>query len=247
MKHKSQDGQSADNNLVLPFGQCSLCEDPATGRDRLCRSCRGFAAAKKNFKHCQERRYPWDDYNDLQLKRCYQNTKRRELSQALSRLARELKYPKGALRRRAEQLGLTMWSHVRWTDAELQILADYAGEKTVGWITKTLKRRTGIGRSYNAVKCKADEIGRSLRLASGYSRSDIATLLGTSESTIAKWFANGWLTVDVNNRCSEEALVSFLCEHPDEWHFKRVEESWVKGVLFQSSGKSRILRRVACR
>jgi hypothetical protein len=227
---------AADHALALRFGQCSQCEDPASGRDRLCPRCRGFLAAKNNFKQRQGAVYPWDGNKDLRLKRCYENTKRRQLSQALSRLSGELRYPKAALRRRAEQLGITIWSHVRWTDEELQILAEYAGEKTVGWITKTLKRRTGIGRSYNAVKCKAEEIGRSLRLGSGYSRNDIVQLFGTTQSTVAKWFAMGWLVADDNGRCWEEDIVQFLRAHPSEWHFKRVDEAWVKGLLFESCG-----------
>jgi hypothetical protein len=226
----------ADHVLVLRFGQCSQCSDPATGRDRLCQPCRGFLAAKNNFKQRQGAVYSWDENKDLRLKRCYENTNRLELSQGLSRLAGELKYPKTALRRRAEQLGLTLWSHVRWTDEELEILAEYAGEKTVGWITKTLKRRTGTGRSYNAVKCKAEEIGRSVRLVSGYSRNDIAQLFGTTGSTVAKWFAVGWLVADANGRCQEENIVRFLREHPSEWHFKRVDEAWTKGLLFETFG-----------
>ena len=233
----TQDGLgSADHSLVTRFGQCSRCEDPATGRDHLCQSCRGFLAARSNFKQRQGPVYPWDGDRDLRLKRCYENTKRPELSRALSRLAGELKYPKAALRRRAEQLGLTLWSHVRWTDAELEILAEYAGEKTVGWITTTLKRRTGIGRSYNAVKCKAEEIGRSLRLGSGYSRNDIVQLFGTTQSTVARWFARDWLVADRNGRCWEDDILKFLREHPSEWHFKRVDEAWVKGLLFESFG-----------
>jgi len=93
------------------------------------------------------------------------------------------------------------------TDEELEIFAEYAGEKTVGWITKTLRRRTEIGRSYNAVKCKAEEIGRSLRLGSGYSQNDIVQLFGTTQSTVAKWFAMDWLVADNNGRCWEENIV----------------------------------------
>jgi len=122
------------------------------------------------------------------------------------------------------------------TEEELEILAEYAGEKTIGWITKTLKRHTGIGRSYNAVKCKAEEIGRSLRLASGYSQNDIVQLFGTTQSTVAKWFARCWLVADKNGRTSDEKVLRFLCEYPSEWHFKRVDECWVKGMLFESYG-----------
>jgi len=114
------------------------------------------------------------------------HTDRRDLSRELTRLSSELRYPKSALRRRAEQLGLTLWSHVRWTPEEIKLLEEYAGVRTIGWITRHLRAVTGIGRSYNSVKCKAEKIGRSLRLRKGYAQSDLAELFGTTESTVSK-------------------------------------------------------------
>lgn len=223
----------------MRFGQCRECEDPAEGRDGLCQSCRGFQAAKKNFVHRQGPVYVWDAQKDLRLRRCYDRTVRCELSRELSRLSRELGYPKSALRRRAEQLGLTLWSHVRWTPQEIRFLEEYAGTRTVGWIVHRLRTRTGIGRSYNAVKCKAEEIGRSLRLREGYTQSDLATLFGTTESTVSKWFARGWLAVNREGRVTDRDVLRFIAQHHWEWHFKRVDEAWLKGLLFSPPTSNR--------
>jgi hypothetical protein len=212
--------------------KCRECDDPAQGRDGLCRSCRGYLSAKANFAERPGTKYVWDKKNDLHLRWCYNHTGRKELSLALTRLANELGYPKGALRRRAEQLGLTMWSHVRWTPQEIVVLEEYAGNRTVGWITRKLKAKTGIGRSYNAVKCKAEQIGRSLRLVDGYTQNDLIDLLGTTHFTMRNWYGKGWLVADDNGRVSEAQIRSFLRQHPQEWHFKRVDEAWVKGILF---------------
>lgn len=222
--------------MAKDFDNCVQCGEMAEGKDRLCRSCRGFLSAKKNFAPRRSPIYVWDADRDARLRRCYSNSARKELSRALTRLANELKYPKGALRRRAEQLGLTLWTHVRWTPMELAILADYAGNKTIGWICRQLKRRTGIGRSYNSVKCKAGEIGRSIRLIDGYTKNDLAELFGTTLFTVNKWFMNGWLVPDGNSRVSDRKILRFLSEHPNEWHFKRVDEAWIKGILFPSYG-----------
>jgi hypothetical protein len=220
----------------MPVVKCRACDDPAEGRDGLCRSCRGFQSAKVNFARRQGPTYPWDAEKDARLRRCYNYSGRRDLSRALTRLASELRYPRTVLRRRAEQLGVTMWRHVRWTPAEITILEEYAGSKTVGWISRQLKKRTGRGRSYNSVKCKAEEIGRSLRLSDGYSKRDLAELFRTTEFTVAKWFAKAWLATDRNGRVSEETVRRFIKQHPNEWHFKRVDEAWVKGLLFPSFG-----------
>ena len=217
------------------FGKCRECEDPAQGRDGLCRPCRGFFSAHTNFAGRQGRVYEWNEEKDSKLKRCYACEDRRELSRALSRLAGELGFPKGALRRRAEQLGLTMWSTVRWTPPEIEFLEEHAGTKTVGWIVRKLRERTGIGRSYNAVKCKAAEIGRSLRFREGYTKADLQELFGTTYFTVDKWFARGWMTADARGRVSETGVLDFLQQHPDEWHFRRMDEPWLKSLLFSSA------------
>ena len=85
---------------------------------------------------------------------------------------------------------------MRWSSEELVLLEEYAGNKTVGWITRKLKAKTGVGRSYNAVKCKAEELGRSLRLRDGYSQKDLMELLGTTHFTINKWIGHGWIVMD---------------------------------------------------
>jgi hypothetical protein len=216
----------------LQPAKCRECDDPAEGKDRLCRSCRGYLSAKVNFARRQQATYAWDESKDVRLRWCYNHSQRQALSHALTRLANELRYPKGALRRRAEQLGLTMWSHVRWTSEELALLEEYAGSRSVGWITRKLKAKTGIGRSYNAVKCKAEELGRSLRLSDGYTQEDLIELLGTTYFTLNKWIVKGWLVADSNDRISEEQVRDFLEHHPQEWHFKRVAEALVKGILF---------------
>jgi hypothetical protein len=120
----------------------------------------------------------------------------------------------------------------RRSSEEIELLDTHAGSKTVGWITRKLKARTGIGRSYNAVKCKAGEIGRSVRLAEGYSQNGLMELLGTTQSTVRQWFGKEWLSTDKNGRVSDAKIKLFLETHPSEWHFKRVDEAWVKGMLF---------------
>ena len=222
------------SHLRYGFTKCRECEDPAEGKDGLCRSCRGFLSARLNFTKRHRTIYAWDGNKDERLRGCYRYSERTELSRALTQLAGELHYPKGALRRRAEQLGLTMWTHVRWTQAEIVLLEEYAGGKTVGWITRKLKTKTGIGRSYNAVKCKAEEIGRSLRLREGYTQRDLIELFGTTHFTVSKWFGHGWIVADRSGRTSEKQIKDFLQRHPHEWHFKRVDETWIKGILFPS-------------
>jgi hypothetical protein len=214
------------------YSKCRQCDDPAQGRDGLCRSCRGYLSANVNFGKQQRTIYAWDKNKDERLRSCYRHGDRKELSRALTRLANELRYPKGALRRRAEQLGLTLWSHVRWTPAEVALLEEYAGNKTVGWITRKLKAKTGIGRSYNAVKCKGEELGRSLRFRDGYTQRDLIELLGTTYFTVNKWIARQWIIPNRHGRISEDQIKRFLQCHLEEWHFKRVDEAWVKGMLF---------------
>jgi hypothetical protein len=117
------------NNLSVvsakvQIGKCSACEDRAEGRDGLCRPCRGFLAAKKNFARRRGPVYPWDVQKALRLRRCYEHAERHSLSRELTRLSGELGYPKSASRRRAEQLGLTLWSHIRWAPPEIMILPE---------------------------------------------------------------------------------------------------------------------------
>lgn len=66
--------------------------------------------------------------------------------------------------------------------------------------------------------------------------NDLAQLFGTTYHTVRKWFDNRWLTSDGNGRVADSEIKRFVGEHPEEWYFKRVDDSWLKGLLFSSVG-----------
>ncbi len=63
------------------------------------------------------------------------------------------------------------------------------------------------------------------------SQNDSPELFGATQSTVAKWFAKGWLMAAPKGGCASGA-VRFIAQHSSEWHFKKVDEAWLKGLLF---------------
>lgn len=168
----------------------------------------------------------WTDALDLQLRRLYETAKTRsELCDGITVFMKRTGFGRGVVRSRAQRLGFVFCKMRRWTDDELQQLRDRAGSQSVYLIARHLKR------SYESVQRQMWRMNLSTEVLDGYTQAQLAELLGVATKSTRRWIRLGYIKMR-DGRFSDQAVIKFLKAHPEEYTFKRVDESWLKGMLF---------------
>ena len=49
------------------------------------------------------------------------------------------------------------------------------------------------------------------------------------------------MTGNREGRATDDEVLHFITQHTREWHFKRVDEPWLKGLLFGGPARNRLL------
>jgi hypothetical protein len=91
-----------------------------------------------------------------------------------------------------------------------------------------------LGRSEYSVKAALKRLMLSARINDGYSRTDLAELLGASPASVRRWERRGWLAFGCYGRASEASVRRFVKMHPDQYQLSFVDEAWFKGLLFDA-------------
>jgi hypothetical protein len=181
----------------------------------------------------RQRSQPWTPAEDDMLRRIYADNahNKKLLSEALSFFEKRVPHPRYMVIRRALELGITVERRRPWTHLEIAILREFAGIKPVPVLMKEL------GRSHTAVVSKMEKLQLSKRVTEGYSRENLQLLFGVYWKTVQMWIKNGWLRIDpTTNRVPERSVIKFIHSHPEEYSFRRVDETWFKGMLFPFYG-----------
>lgn len=177
----------------------------------------------------RSKKFFWTDGLDSILRRCYRTARNRnELIQNLTYLQRLTGFPRFAITSRASALGIARMKKQPWSAAELSELRELAG--TCG--RRTLAKR--LGRSEYSVKAALKRLVLSARITEGYSRSDLAELLGASPTSVRRWEQMRWLVFSACGRAPEACVRRFLRMHPDQYQLSFVNEAWFKGLLFET-------------
>ena len=177
----------------------------------------------------RSKKFFWTDGLDSILRRCYRTARNRnELIQNLTYLQRLTGFPRFAITSRASALGIARIKKQPWTATELSQLRELAG--MCG--RRALAKR--LGRSEYSVKAALKRLLLSARITEGYSRSDLAELLGASATSVRRWEQMRWLVFSPCGRASEACVRRFLRMHPDQYQLSYVNEAWFKGLLFET-------------
>jgi DNA-binding CsgD family transcriptional regulator len=207
---------------VVPCKACGRqngCE-----KDQLCHGCRIKARPNPN------KRFHWTAELDEMLRRAYKQARsRRELSASLDDMERRTGFSRPAILSHAADLCLNA-PRKSWSQREMGLLAEVAGTLSKASIARKL------GRSYWSVKGAFARLEFSARVVEGFTREDVAGLLGVSPKTVRAWIKAGWLFVR-GGRITESSLRRFLCEHSEEYSLSRVDETWFKGMVFPMFGR----------
>lgn len=190
----------------------------------------------------KRRRHSWTTELDALLERGYRTGPARR-SAAIDCVQHLTGWPRHACWDRAHKLGL---AHVcsmrlrRWSTTDDRLLVGLAGDKNVRTIAKKLNR------SVAAVRTRLRRIkASSVRVRDGFTKTELARLVGRRPRTVQQWIDLGWLRGryegklrrDDTFRISESNFREFWRSHPEEvplhrWSREGLE--WLLSVIGES-------------
>ena len=157
---------------------CRVCrQQNGCEKDQLCHGCRIKMRPNPN------KRFHWTAELDEMLRRAYKQVHRRQdLSTSLDEMECRTGFSRAAILSRAAELRLNA-PRRPWSEQEIRLLAQSAGTVSKASIARKL------GRSYWSVKAAFARLEFSARLVEGFTREDIAGLLGASPSRLLKKYS----------------------------------------------------------
>lgn len=183
--------------------------------------------------------YVWTPERDQVLRERYDN----RVKGRATELARMIGWPKWAITKRAQRLGLAHAIDRRaWTEADTAFLWEHAGHRTSVWIARELKR----SEASVVMKCKHMQIRLGRR--EGYSLRELELCFGVGHRTIERWVADGKLYSGTHGpggirrryrngaqrdpwRVTDADLLRFIGEYPLTFELRRVDQVWFLDLI----------------
>ena len=210
-------------------------------RAKVCENCGGGFTAGKHAKYCsvcrslhrrsKPRKWVLDGAAIALLRERYDGRVRNRTLE----IARQLGWPKHAVRNAARSLGLFVpeRSSLRqfWTSKEIAFLRQWAGLRNAYWIARKLKRPE------SSIHNKIRRLELSRAVTNGYSLREVCRCFGVDHHSVDHWIKNGWLRSgdfhegDRWPRFQEGDLRLFVRNHPLEFRLDKVDQVWFVGLL----------------
>ena len=237
----------------LVLGHC-LFQGPTSVKACLqCTSARRLDALNQ-----KKRKYQFTPELDQQIKAIYAR-RRRSTSDRLpdmNVLSERCGFPKWALRKRAQELGLTRVKESAWTPAENAII-----EKWVHLVPERIHAKltqAGFTRTVTAIRLQRKRLKFNLHNQGQYSASAVAYGFGIDQHAVVKWIKDGALVAEragtkrkTNKQggdaflISREAVREFILLNPMAFDLGKVDQLWFMHVI--SEGLVEMTRKVAKR
>jgi len=144
----------------------------------------------------------------------------------------------GAVKGQAARMGILQVKSPRWTDKEIEILA----EMITQYSPETIARR--LHRNVNAVVNKSKKLHYSRRAHDGwYTQQEVSEILGADHRKVQKWIDSGELRASWHNgvrpqkgggacwHITEKALVDFIIDHSYELTGRNVDLFAIVNIL----------------
>lgn len=162
-------------------------------------------------------------------------------------IARDWKWTPTAVKTLAVRIGLARQVHrdkpPEWTATELAVLQEYAGARSVDWLSRRIRR------TRTAVIVKFKRLGISRRVEATFSAQGVAGMLGVDPRTVRDWIERGWLRArrstelragdDMRWEITDDAVRSFVRAHPMAFRINRVDQVWFLEVVMGGLGECR--------
>jgi len=222
----------------------------------VCQHCRAAFLCKGHAKYCptcrpEVKRKRTTKYKITQpVKILLQERYNSLIRGRAGELARQLGWPRWAVTRVAQKLGLAHpcpKDRRTWTRKEESFLRKWAGRRSAKWIGRR------IGRGMTSVTLKLGRLRLSRRLTEGYSERALEKVLGVDHRRIRRWSDSGWLICETPFGAdrgdgqpammlfSEASVLRFLIDHRDEYELRRVDQEWFLWLIFDSQASRSIL------
>jgi len=184
---------------------------------------------KKPRKGGRPGRWPFTPEMDKELQLCYDGRE-----ETIDKLVEKFGYPRWAIKKRAQILGIARCKMPAWMAQEVAYLRN-----NIHLLSLTILARK-IGRSETAVKLKANRLNIN-KSREGFTARGLGEVLGVDTHKITYWIEMGWLkssrrqTRHLGNRdyyyLAPEDVREFILNHPWEINFRTVEQLTVIEIL----------------
>jgi hypothetical protein len=173
------------------------------------------------------KRYLFDQAADRLIRDCYDSR-----TQTIDRLSQTLGFPRWAIKRRAQALGLARTKERPWSEREVAYLEAHLHRLSLA----VLARR--LGRSVTAVALKARRLGLR-KCDEGYTARSLAQALGVDDHKVVGWIERGILRASRRSSerprdlylIPEREVRRFVCTYPTELDLRRVDPVWFIDLL----------------
>lgn len=217
--------------------QCVKCQIEIEGKYvRYCDPCRSLQRRKRV-------KYVPTEFIDSKLKQIYALRPDRRSSPipSMAQVSKAVGWPKWALKKRAQKLGLTRNTDDRpWTQRELEICERYA------WMSderiRLKLKASGFTRTCTAIHLKVKRLG--LKQSTGhYTARNLADCFGIDSHSITRWIESGKLKAIRRETertekqggdmwlITHENVKEFVLSHPLEFDIRKVEQLWFMDLV----------------
>ena len=178
---------------------------------------------------------------DIQVIRDLYDGSSLNISKIMIRLER--KYPRGYIKKLAQQMGLARTKEPDWNTAEIGYLLDHYHECGYTTVRNALRKLNGgLLRTRTAIGLKARRLG-ICKSDEGYTMRGACAVLGVDHHKIKEWVSKGYLRRNFRGTArkkiqggdiwfiDEECLRSFIIRHLEEIDLRKVDKEAFKGLL----------------
>jgi hypothetical protein len=156
---------------------------------------------------------------------------RSEVSAKLQHLSHRTRIPTYTLKEEANKRGWRCCAQRRnWSPKEDAVLREKIGIVSIDYLARQL------GRTHVAIEDRARRLQLSVRIAEGYSMSDLAEVFGVHHTRVKRWADRGLLGRPHRHGLAvifkDAAIIQFIRQYPREYNLGRVDQDWFKSMIF---------------
>ena len=213
-----RDGELARNQFRNSEIKCIECHLREPGEGGICNACK----AAKPFRFTRKYTVTPEILEEIRL--AYTGG-RNEVAAKLRKLSERTGIPTQTLKDTANGHGWYCCSRRRrWSPQDDMYLRERLGVFSITSIARRLNR------SRASVEWRARQFDLSVRITEGY------TVFGVNDGTVRRWIDRGLFGKAHQHgravRLTEANVVRFIRTYPHEYNLRRVDQVWLKGMLF---------------
>lgn len=174
------------------------------------------------------KRIAWTTEEDTELRAAYAKSSFRGRLLAIRALAERKGIAVYCCQRHARKVGCVLLTNNcrRWSNADEEILAAYAGKIPPSRIAKIMHR------SDHAIHQRMSRMSLSGQVRErGYTRKELADLMGMDERTLRALLKKYRMPTNLFGNFSESSVQLWIWDHMEEMELRKFDQPWLKAIL----------------